>query len=134
MATILEAVGDYLAANSQGTLGTNLFLGRMPATPDVCVTVYEYEGSPPGETLGAGTGVKLDKPRLQLNVRASRDDYPTGRDKAMAIRDLLCAVTNQTLSGLLVLRIRPIGTVQVLAFDNDDRPRFVTNYEAIIGR
>ena len=49
MATILESIGDYLqntasafgAHASQGTLGTNLFLGVLPETPDACVAVYE---------------------------------------------------------------------------------------------
>ena len=40
MATILEAIGDYLVTNSYGTLGTNIFLGTLPETPDACVAVY----------------------------------------------------------------------------------------------
>jgi hypothetical protein len=42
--TILEAVGNYLVAQGQGTLGTDLFLSRMPETPDACVCIYEGEG------------------------------------------------------------------------------------------
>ena len=67
MATILESVGDYLqnsassfgAHSSQGTLGTSLFLGTLPETPDACVAVYENSGSSPTFTMGAG-GIRID--------------------------------------------------------------------------
>ena len=49
--TILEAVGDYLVTNSQGVLGTSLFLGVLPESPDVCVAVLESEGSSPSYKL-----------------------------------------------------------------------------------
>lgn len=129
--SVLEAVGDYLAAQGQGTQGTSLFLGRMPDQPDVCVCVYEYEGAAPLDTMGGGA-FAVDRPRVQVLVRAARDDYPTGRDKALTIRSLLGAVAGQTLSGVSVLRLRPLGGVNPLGPDEKDRPLFSVNFEAVV--
>ena len=109
MATILESVGDYLqntssafgAHASQGTLGTNIFLGTLPETPDACVAIYENAGSSPTFTMGNG-GIRIDYPMLQIIARASREDYPTARDKADTIRILLASVLEQTVSGCIL--------------------------------
>jgi Bacteriophage minor capsid protein len=129
--TVLEAVGDYLAANGHGTLGTDLFLGRMPETPDLCRAVYEYEGAPPVETMGAAA-TAVDKPRIQVLCRGGRDDYPAARDEAQEIRALLGAVASVTLSGIVVLRIRPLGSVNSLGPDGNDRPLVTVNFEAFV--
>jgi hypothetical protein len=131
--TVLESIGDYLQTNSQGTLGTNLFLSRMPSSPDVCVTVYEYEGGQPLETMGNSATV-VDLPRIQIVCRAGRDDYATARNKAATIRDLLAAVTEQTISGIAVMRIRPTGQVMPLGLDEKDRPTVSINFECFIRR
>jgi len=99
MATILESVGDYLVTNSLGTLGTNLFLGTMPETPDECVAVYENSGSAPMFTMGTG-GIVIDYPMIQIVARAGREDYPTARDKAESIRTLLASVLDSTISSV----------------------------------
>ena len=44
---ILEALADKLTTASVATVGTNLFLGMMPDSPDLCVALYEYAGAPP---------------------------------------------------------------------------------------
>lgn len=129
--TILEAVGNYLQTQGQGTLGTNLFLGRMPSSPDVCVGVFEYEGAIPSETFG-NAATAIDRPRLQVLVRAGRDDYPAARDKAQTIRGLLGAVTQTTLSGIAIMRIRPTGSVNPLGPDENDRPLVSANFEAMV--
>lgn len=133
MSTVLEAVGDYLQAQGQGTLGVNLFLARMPETPDVCVTVYEYEGAAPIESMG-GNPFDVERPRLQVVCRAGREDYPIARDKAVAIRDLLADITSQTLSGVSILRVRALGSILPLGFDTQDRPSVAVNFECFVGR
>lgn len=131
--TVLEAIGDYLANHSQGTLAVDLFLARMPENPDVCVTVFEYEGTPPLEAFG-NTASSVDRPRIQIKVRASRDDYPTARDKAQAIRDLVGAISNETISGISLLRVKPLGGILPLGFDQQDRPIVAVNFECFVGR
>jgi hypothetical protein len=130
--TILEAVGNYIASSGTGTLGTNLFLARMPDQPNVCIAVYEYPGEAPVETMA--TGAQVDRPRFQVKVRAGRDDYPIARDLADQIRTLLMGVAGQTLSGLQVLKISAVGGIAPVGSDPDDRPSVVVNFSAMVLR
>lgn len=133
MATILESIGDYLVTNSHGTLGTNLFLATMPESPDVCTTVYENAGSPPSFTMGSG-GIVIDYPMLQIVCRAGRDDYPAARDEIEAIRNLLASVTDATISGVRVLRIEPMGSVNPLGVDPKQRPLLSVNFRCLVAK
>jgi hypothetical protein len=130
---ILEALGDYLVTNSLGTLGTNIFLGKMPASPDYCICLYEYEGMGPEESFG-NTAYDIDKPRIQIVVRGTRDDYPTARDGAKVIRDLLANITNVTISSTKVLRVASLGSTIPLGLDDKDRPRIAANFQAYVER
>ncbi len=131
MATVLEAIGSYLATNNEGTLGTNMFYGRMPDAPDVCITIYEYEGQPPMENFGA-SAFSIDMPRIQIVTRASREDYPTARDKAVAIRALLAAMTEVTVGSTRILRVQSLGSVVPLGYDTNDRPKFAVNFQVMV--
>ena len=139
MATILESVGDYLqntngafgAHASQGTLGTNLFLGTLPETPDACVAVYENSGSSPAFTMGTG-GIVIDYPMLQIITRAGREDYPTARDKAENIRVLLASVLEKTVSGIHIMRIEPMGSINQLGVDPQYRPLISVNFRCLV--
>lgn len=130
---ILEALGDYLVTNSKGTLGSTIFLGKMPASPDYCITVYEYEGVPPKESFGANS-FDIDMPRIQVVVRGARDDYPTARDAAESIRQLFASITNLTISSTKVLRVASIGSTLPLGLDDKDRPRIAVNFQAYVER
>jgi len=129
--TILEAIGDYLAAQGEGTLGTNLFLAVMPETPDVCVAVYENAGNSPSFTMGSAP-FAIDRPTIQVICRAARGDYPTARNKAVSIRNLLGAVTDQTLSGINVMRIEVQGSVIPMGEDENQRPMVSINFDCMV--
>jgi hypothetical protein len=131
MATILESVGDYLVTNSQGTLGTDLFLGTLPESPDACVAVYENSGTPPSFTMGTG-GIVIDYPMLQVICRAGREDYPTARDKAESIRNLLASGLESTISGVHIMRIEPMGSVNPLGVDPKYRPLVSVNFRCLV--
>lgn len=130
---ILEALGDYLVTNNRGTLGTNIFIGKMPATPDSCITLYEYEGQLPKEHFGS-SGFDIDMPRVQVMVRGARDDYPTARDALQSIRILLSGLTNVTISSTNILRVASVGSIIPLGLDDKDRPRFTANFQVHVER
>lgn len=133
MATVLEAVGNYIDTNSADlTLGTNLFLSKMPESPDYCVAIFEYEGLPPIETFGAA-GFVIERPSLQIMVRASREDYVTARDKAVTLRNLIAAISDTTLSGIGILRVTSMGSVNPLGVDELERPQVVFNVDCFVG-
>jgi hypothetical protein len=131
MATILESIGDYLVTNSHGTLGTSIFLGTLPESPDACVAVYENSGSSPAFTMGAG-GIRIDYPMIQIICRAGREDYPTARDKADTIRILLASVLETTISGVHIMRIEPMGSVNQLGVDPKYRPLISVNFRCLV--
>lgn len=131
MATVLDSVGDYLAANGHGTLGSTLFLSVMPETPDAMVAVYESVGGTPSFTMGSAA-TAIDRPVIQVICRGVRGDYPGPRDKAQAIRALLGAVTDQTLSGIRVMRLSPQGALNPLGDDENLRPRVSVNFECMV--
>ena len=130
---ILEALGDYLQTNTIGTLGTNIFLSKMPASPDYCITLYEYEGMAPKESFG-GNPYDVDMPRIQVVVRGARDDYPTARDAVNTIRGLLADITDVTISSTKVLRVASLGAFIPLGLDDKDRPRIAANFQAYVER
>lgn len=125
--TAIEAIGTYLQAQGQGTLGTNLFIGVMPGAPDALVTLYEGNSTAPIVTMGAAA-FAVDRLNVRAIVRGVREDYPTPRDKALAIRSLLAGITHQTLSGITVMRVETDGYVIPLGPDDLDRPRFSVNF------
>lgn len=133
MATILESIGDYLVTNSHGTLGVNLFLGTLPESPDVCTAVYENSGTPPSFTMGSG-GIAIDYPMIQVISRAEKEDYPTARDRVEAIRNLLASVTDVTISDVQILRIEPMGNVNLLGVDPKQRPLVSVNFRCLVRR
>jgi hypothetical protein len=129
MPTILEAVGTYIDDNNATlALGTNLFLAKMPDTPDVCVCVYEYQGVAPIETFG-NKAIEIDRPSVQIAVRAGRDDYPAARDLADTLRTLVAGMTNVSVGGVTVMRVSASGGLYPLGADQLDRPRVVFNLD-----
>lgn len=130
MATILEALGNYLQAQSVGTLGTNLFLSTMPESPDFLIAVYETSGENPMFTMGAAA-TAIDRPSVQVLVRGARGDYVTARDTAYTIRGLLGALTNTTLSGVNVMRVEPQGWLLPLGDDENARPVISQNFDCM---
>jgi len=133
MATVLEALGAYIDANRGDlTLGTNLFLSKMPDSPDVCVCIYEYQGTAPMMTFGS-TAIQMDRPSVQISVRASRDDYATARDLAQALRTLVSGIVDVTSSGVRIVRAEPTGTFYLLSVDQLERPRVVFNLDCHVG-
>lgn len=136
---LLDAVATYLSSNSstdvgfgvhQLTIGVNLFKARLPAeATDEVVLVQMYEGAAPVFSMGAEP-IAIDNPKLQLLVRGNREDYPGTNDLAMTVRHILSTVVgNTTMSGLLVLRIQPLGMPNYIGVDDTDRPKFTINFQ-----
>jgi hypothetical protein len=133
VATILEALGAYIDSNRGDlALGTNLFLSKMPDTPDTCVCIYEYQGSAPVMTFGA-TAIQMDRPSVQISVRAARDDYAAARDLAQALRTLVSGIVDVTASSVVMKRVEPTGTFYALSVDQLERPRVVFNLDCHVG-
>lgn len=78
---LLDEIGTYLQTQGVGTLAVDLFLGRMPATPDTAMSVMEYGGLAPVKAMSATPGAAvLEMPSIQVLSRSA--NYTTARTRA----------------------------------------------------
>lgn len=131
--SVLEALADKLATASVATIATNLFIGIMPDTPDLCVALYEYAGAPPMEVLRSNTAT-LEQPSIQVMTRGARNDYPAARTLIKNVRDTLCGITDETISGVRFLRVSNLSAINALGTDDKDRPEFSLALRAVVER
>lgn len=130
---MLEALADRLQAASVATAGVNLFIGLMPNSPDVCVALYEYAGEQPLEVL-RDNAATLERPSVQVMVRATRNDYPTARDLIADVRDTLTAIANEDISGVTFLRVSQNSSINAVGTDDNDRPLFTLSLTTVVER
>ena len=130
---MLEALADRLESASVAFAAQDLFLGLMPDQPDKCVALYEYAGAQPLEVLTTNSAT-LERPSVQVLVRAGRNDYPTGKALMEAVRDSLTDITNETISGRRFLRVNQISSINALGVDANDRPRFTLSLQVVLER
>lgn len=128
MSEILDAVGTALQSAAVGTLGTSLYLSRMPASPDAAVTVYETGAGYPLYVQGSTSGAALIVANIQVVARGAREDYQAARTKIAAVTAALEALSESTISGIRILRVEQVGTPSPLGLDDNDRPRVSMTY------
>ena len=125
--SMLEEIGTYLAAESMGTLGTDLFLGEMPDAPDTCTAVHEYAGMQPVHFMGVTRGAAIwEQPRFQVMCRAKA--YATARSKAKDAFNKLDGHSG-TLSGTEYGYIRALQSPFLVQKDANDRVLIACNFE-----
>lgn len=130
---MLEALADRLQSASVANTGVNLFIGLLPDKPDVCVALYEYAGAPPLEVM-RDNAATLERPSVQVLVRASRNDYPTARNLISNIRNTLTEITDETISGVTFLRINQNSSINAVGTDDNDRVMFTLSLTAVVER
>ena len=118
---LLDALGAHLQTQGVGTLATNIFLTVMPDEPDACILIIEDNGVGPTHTFGASS-YAIERPRIRVFCRAPRNDYPAARAKAVAVRNALGAIRNQTISGVSFLSVTATSDFYSVGRDGDDRP------------
>lgn len=120
---LVQDVATYLQNNGIGTLGTNLFVGRLPDEPDTCTAVFAYAGFPmPLHWNG-------EQPGLQVLVRAP--SYVQAQNLMEQIRGLLHGLSEQTLGTTRYLLVRAKQSPMLLQRDDGDRAIFVCNFDVI---
>ena len=134
MSEILDVIGSALQTAGVGTLGSTIFLSRSPASPDAVVTIYETGAGYPLYTQWNTSGAALIVANIQVVARATREDYQAARSKITDAIAALEALSNSTISGIVILRVEQVGTPSPLGLDDNDRPRvamtFAVAYDA----
>jgi len=125
-----EAVKTLLTQADLGlTFATNLFIGREPATPDNCVTIFDTPGGPP--TVFYNNLLKVSYPSIQIRIRNS--SYSAGWELAKKIKDLLHNQGNIRINNDDYLLIKCTQEPALLDWDESNRARFVVSFDLIRG-
>jgi len=133
----LEALAKRLADQSLGTIGTNIFINNMPASPAACVALYSDSGSAGLEVFGSTYADTIDQPTFRVTVRAARGTYTTGLVKARAVETAL-TFSNLTLTATngestYFLSCKPAGSMQYSGVDAKENPVFTVTFVAMLG-
>jgi len=125
MAVVIDDVAQYLADNSIGTLGTNLFKSFVPSSPDSCVTVLDTGGTKPDMDL------PTKSPTFQIYIRST--SYSAGKSKLDSVRALLHQVANENLvaNQTYFYYILALAEGGHLGRDENGRDLFSINFQAL---
>ncbi len=117
---VLDALAARLVADNIGVLGTTIFLGFQPPTPDAVVVIYEGRGNGPELTFGTGV-LAVERPSIRVLARGARNDYPTTRALILSVRTSLGAIRDETISGTSFMCVTPTSDPYPLRLDDKER-------------
>lgn len=135
---IHAAIAKHLAAEidsltySATTAGGNVFVGWMPAGPDIAVAVMPAGG------LRDGSRIPTDAPVVQVLVRGERHDHQASYELAREVYDRLHVLDLVTLDDGGTDEVFVIGCTAVqsdpipLGPDSNDRPEWSLNFELLV--
>jgi hypothetical protein len=123
---LLDELSAYLGTQGIGTVGTDIFNGIIPDSPDALVSLIEYGGVSPVHALGGGNA-KWERPQVQVVVRATT--YSAARTKIETIYKLLHKLTNTALSSVLYLMIEAVQSPFFLRRDESTRVLLACNFQ-----
>jgi hypothetical protein len=128
VSTVTE-VGAHLETDAVATVGTDLFLGRLPDSPDDCLAVIITPGLAGVDTF-TGDGILVEQPGLQILARGA--NYSTAETLARSAFDSLVAITNEAVDGTQWLRCAPVQS-EPFSIGRDDRDRAILscNFEVM---
>lgn len=109
------------------TFAVNLFVGKEPAHPDNCVTIFDTPGGPPSLTLEGKEGGIMHFPSVQIRVRDN--SYLNGWGLGQEIHEILHGIHGEVWNGVLYSIIQSTGAPFLLDWDGKDRARFVCTYK-----
>lgn len=108
------------------TLGTDLFVARKPNSPDACVTVFDNPGSEP---LLSYRKADSDYYRPSVSVWSRDVSYLDAYSKIFDILVLLHGTNHTIINGTFYTLIRAMNDIQLLHYDENDRPVMMVNFE-----
>lgn len=125
VATYLQAQGLSL------TMGTNLFVGQMPDSPDQLAAISTRPGMGAVRYLTGGVQSaesKLDQPALVIRVRAST--YVAGETLIQAIYGKLQGICETTITsgGQLIHLIRSLNSPSYVGVDVQQRHQWTQSF------
>lgn len=121
MANIADDVADYLATQSVGTVGTDIFVGRSVPDPDNQVVVFATGGPEPSRHLAT-----MKEMTVQVYIRNT--SYSTGNTKLEAVRTALHKKHGLTLTNHRILFSMAASEGGHIGQDSEGRDEFSINF------
>ena len=115
-------VKDVLDDAALGTFGTDLFVSKLPDSPDACVCVFDTGGFAPE------SGYVYERPTVQVQVRGAVGAYEAAYNKAVAVKNALHDLHNQSWGVSRYIGIWAMSDVLHLGYDDKNRPLFSVNF------
>jgi hypothetical protein len=110
------------------TIGSNLFVGRMPTTPQDVVVIRDSYGYPPAVTLGGKSeGSTYYYPSVQILIRDR--DYRTGMELGQNIVTSLHGRAQETWNGALYSVIVCKNGPTHMMWDDNGLAHFTINFD-----
>lgn len=123
-------IKDILEAESSLGLifATNLFIGKEPANPKNCVTIFDTPGFPDELLLtGSEDGNAYQYPSVQIRVR--NVGYLIAYSIIENIKNALHGRANETWNGSLYSVIKCSSGPALLDWDDNSNARFICNFD-----
>ncbi len=117
-----EDIKDMLESSSCAIadFGTDLFIGFMPDSPDLCICLYDTGGEPQEHDI--------ETPHLMVKVRGNPGGYVEAYAKIKGIKDFLHGKGGFSINGTKYVGIWSISSILSIGNDEKKRPRLSTNF------
>lgn len=131
--TTLADIGTVLQAAGVGTVGVDLFLGDLTASPTFQMAIRETGGYAPIRDLD-DTGIVVDQPRFQVICRGAVHGYAVARARIETAYRALDAVLHTTVNTVDYYQMQPVQPPFLVAYDELERPILACNFQVALER
>ena len=112
-------VKDLLVTEGIGTFGENLFVGKEPAQPNECITIYDTTAGEQNPKLA------IDEVSIQVRVRSA--NYMGGYSRANSVKISLEGRSPITLNTTNYIAFWATS-ISFVHYDENDRAIFTINF------
>lgn len=125
MANFWDDIADYLQDQGVGTVGTDIFVGKAPPTPDSLIAIIPSNAGSAAPNMYIRD---LIYPRFQVYIR--NEDWSAGADKLYEVRQALHVKIGLALNNHRALRIHAQQEGGPIGEDGQGRSEFSINFAA----
>lgn len=113
-------IKDLLVQAGVGVFSTDLFIGREPAQPSNCITVYD--------TGGGAQNPRFAIDEANIQVRARNIGYTDGYGKLEQVKKALEGLPQTTVNNATYIGIWASTNIAFLKYDEQERAMFSINF------
>ena len=129
MATPAEIAANFIAANLSLVIGTGIFIGKEPASPIDCLTVYDTGGR--DELTSLEHGCKTMR-RPSIQIRARNKSYQAGYSALQAAGEALKTARDYQYDGLILTAALRKTDIISIGKDTTGSSVFTLNFDLTI--